>query len=117
MHLARRISIFIGDDDQWHHRPLYAEIMHRAHQAGLAGATALRGTEGFGTSRQVHTTRLLSLTEDLPCLIIIVDTPDRIDAFLPQLSELIQEGTVVIDDVEIVNTPDPGSLTTADVPE
>jgi hypothetical protein len=105
MNAARRLSIFIGESDQWHHRPLYAEIVHRAHKAGLAGATVLRGLEGFGASHQVHTTRLLSLTEHLPCLIIIVDTPDRIDAFLPQLNELVTEGTVVLEDVTVLRYP------------
>lgn len=99
---ARRLTIFIGETHQWHHGPLYAEIVHRAHKAGLAGATVVRGIEGFGRSRQLHTTRLLSLYEDLPCQIIIVDTPERIDAFLPTLDELIDQGLVVLDDVTTI---------------
>ena len=99
---ALRLTIFVGEDDQWHHRPLYHEIVHRAHQAGLAGASVLRGVEGFGASSRIHTTRLLSLSEDLPIAIVIVDQEDRIRAFLPQLDELVTEGLVIIDPVEVV---------------
>lgn len=99
---ARRLTIFVGETHQWHHGPLYVEIVHRAHQAGLAGATVVRGIEGFGSSRQLHTTRLLSLYEDLPCQIVIVDSPEKIDAFLPVLDELIDQGLVVLDDVRTI---------------
>ncbi|HEY3873463.1 MAG TPA: DUF190 domain-containing protein, partial [Actinocrinis sp.] len=66
---ALRLTIFVGESDRFHHRPLYAEIVNRAHQAGLAGATVLRGIEGYGASTHIHTTRILSLTEDLPLVI------------------------------------------------
>jgi PII-like signaling protein len=99
---AVRLTIFVGEDDQWHHKPLYHEIVHRAHQAGLAGASVLRGVEGYGASSRIHTTRLLSLSEDLPMAIVIVDQEDRIRAFLPQLDELVTEGLVIIDPVEVV---------------
>ncbi|WP_163506051.1 DUF190 domain-containing protein [Fodinicola acaciae] len=97
-----RLSIFIGEDDMWHHKPLYHEIVSRAHAAGLAGATVLRGAEGFGATQLVHTDRLLSMTEDLPAVVVIVDADDRIRGFLPQLDELVEEGMVVLDEVEIV---------------
>ena len=99
---AVRLTIFIGEDDRWHHKPLYHEIVHRAHAAGLAGASVLRGVEGFGASSRIHTTRLLSLSEDLPMAIVIVDQEDRIRAFLPQLDELVTEGLVIIDPVEVI---------------
>jgi uncharacterized protein len=99
---ARRLTIFIGEHDTWHHRSLFVEIVHRAHHAGLAGASVLRGIEGFGASSQIHTSRLLSLYDDLPVAIIIVDDAARIDEFLPQLDELITEGLVILDDVEVV---------------
>lgn len=99
---SMRLTIFIGETDQWHHRPLYTEIVHRAHQAGLAGASVMRGIEGFGASSRVHTTRILSLSSDLPVAIIIVDAADRIEAFLPQLDELIQEGLVILDPVNVI---------------
>ncbi len=99
---ARRITIYIGEDDTWHHKPLYHEIVHRAHAAGLAGASVLRGIEGYGASSRVHTTRLLSLSQDLPVAIVIVDQDDRIRAFLPQLDDLVTEGLVILDPVEVI---------------
>jgi PII-like signaling protein len=99
---ARRLTIFIGEADRWHHKPLYTEIVHRAHRDGLAGASVLRGIEGFGASSLIHTARLLSMSDDLPVAIIIVDAAERIDDFLPQLDELITEGLVILDDVEVV---------------
>lgn len=99
---ALRLTIFIGEDDQWRHRPLYTEIVHRAHRTGLAGASVIRGIEGYGASSRIHTTRLLSLSEDLPIAVIIVDAEDRIRAFLPQLDELVTEGLVMIDPVEVI---------------
>ena len=99
---ARRLTIFVGESDQYHHHPIYTEIVHRAHRAGLAGATVLRGIEGFGASSHIHTTRILSLSQDLPVAIIIVDVRERIDAFLPQLDELVTEGLVIMDDVEVI---------------
>ncbi|MFJ2160600.1 DUF190 domain-containing protein [Streptomyces sp. NPDC087856] len=99
---ALRVTVFIGENDTWHHKPLYAEIVHRAHTAGLAGASVFRGIEGFGASSRVHTSRLLSLSEDLPVAIVIVDTEERVRAFLPQLDELVTEGLVILDDCEVI---------------
>lgn len=99
---ARRLTVFLGESDQWHHHPVYTEIVHRAHAAGLAGASVFRGIEGYGASTHVHTTRILSLSEDLPVAVIIIDAAERIDAFLPQLDELITEGLVILDDVTVI---------------
>lgn len=99
---ALRLTIFLGEDDHWHNRPLYHEIVTRAREAGIAGATVLRGHEGFGASSRIHTTRLLDLADDLPIAVVIIDTEDRVRAFLPQLDELVGEGTVVLDPVEVL---------------
>lgn len=99
---ALRLTVFVRGDDQWHHRPVYSEIVHRAHQAGLAGASVFRGIEGFGAGARIHTSRLLSLAEDLPAAIVIVDEEEKIRAFLPQLDELVTEGLVILDPVEVV---------------
>lgn len=99
---SRRLSIFVGETDQYRHVPLYHEIVTRAKKAGLAGASAFRGIEGYGASSRIHTTRILALSEDLPLVVIIVDTAAKIEAFLPQLDELIAEGLVIIDDVEVI---------------
>jgi hypothetical protein len=98
----QRLTIYIGEADRHGHVPLATEIVHRAHAAGLAGATVLRGVEGFGASNHIHTTRILSLSDDLPMVIVIVDTPPAIAGFLPQLEELITEGLVVVEDVDVV---------------
>ena len=99
---GERLTIFVGETDQHNHRPLYTEIVQRAHEAGLAGATVLRGIEGFGASSHIHTTRILRLSEDLPVVIVIVDTTERIDGFLPALDDLITEGLVVREEIDVV---------------
>ncbi|MFE0802352.1 DUF190 domain-containing protein [Streptomyces sp. NPDC058812] len=99
---ALRVTVFVGENDTWHHRPLYSEIVHRAHAAGLAGASVFRGVEGFGASSLIHTTRLLSLSEDLPVAVVIVDTEERVRDFLPLLDELVTEGLVILDDCEVI---------------
>ncbi|MGH9011834.1 MAG: DUF190 domain-containing protein [Acidimicrobiia bacterium] len=98
----KRLTIFVGESDRYGHTPLATEIMHRAHAAGLAGVSVFRGVEGYGASNHIHTTRILSLSDDLPMAVVIVDAEDRIRAFLGQLDELITEGLVILDDVEVI---------------
>ena len=99
---ALRVTVHIGENDTWHHKPLYSEIVHRAHAAGLAGASVFRGIEGFGASSLIHTSRLLSLSEDLPVAVVIVDSETRVREFLPQLDELVTEGLVTVDECEVL---------------
>jgi uncharacterized protein len=99
---AVRLTILVKENDQWRRRPVYTEIVHRAHQAGLAGASVFHGIEGFGRSETIHTSRILSLSDDLPCAIVIVDAEEPVRAFLPQLDELVTEGLVMLDRVEVV---------------
>ncbi|HEX4655230.1 MAG TPA: DUF190 domain-containing protein [Mycobacteriales bacterium] len=104
MHLtgsAQRLTVFVGDSDHYHHHSLVTEIVRRAQAAGLAGCSVFRGSEGFGASRQLHTSHLLSLSEDLPVAVVIVDSVERIQAFLPVLDELVSEGLVIVDDVTV----------------
>jgi PII-like signaling protein len=105
MHLegtGKQLSIYCGESDRYHHHALAAAIVERARQEGLAGATVLRGIEGFGASSHLHTSRLLSLSDDLPILIQIVDREDRIDAFLPMLDEMLGDGLVTTENVHVV---------------
>ena len=103
---ARRLTVFVGEGDRWQHRPVFTEIVHRAHAAGLAGASVFRGVEGYGGSQLIHTTRLLSLSEDLPVAVVVVDEAERIEAFLPQLKGLVRDGLVLLDDVDVVRYDD-----------
>lgn len=96
---ALRLTVFVDEDDSWHHRPLYTEIVHRAHAAGLAGASVFRGVEGFGAGSLIHTARLLSLSDSLPAAVVIIDEPDRVEAFLPDLAGLVPDNLVVVDEV------------------
>jgi PII-like signaling protein len=99
---GKLLRIFIGESDTWHGRPLYEAIVHRVREHGLAGATVIRGIEGFGADSRLHTSRILRLSEDLPILIEIVDTQERIEEVLPLLDEMIGEGMVTLERVEIV---------------
>ena len=99
---ALRLTVLVGESDQWHRRPVYAEIVRRARDAGLAGASVFRGLEGFGRFHTIHTSRILSLSEDLPLSIVIIDEEEKVRAFLPQLDEVVTEGVAVVDEVEVV---------------
>lgn len=98
---ARLVRIFVGESDHWEGRPLYEALVHRAREMGLAGATVLRGIEGFGASSVVHTARILRLSEDLPIVIELVDSTDKIDEFLAVADEMVKEGLVTVERVEI----------------
>jgi PII-like signaling protein len=99
---GKLLRIFIGESDRWHGKPLYEEIVKRVRSEGIAGATVLRGVEGFGADSRLHTSRILRLSEDLPVVIEIVDTPERIDEILPVLDEMIGEGLVTVERVQVI---------------
>ncbi|MCU0266998.1 MAG: DUF190 domain-containing protein [Actinomycetia bacterium] len=99
---ALRLTVVLGESDQWHHRPVYTEIVHRAHAAGLAGASVFRGIEGYGRANHIHTTRILSLSDDLPVTVVVVDAAEKVRAFLPQLEDLLTGGLALVEPVEVV---------------
>jgi PII-like signaling protein len=101
--------VFIGESDRYQHHSLCDEIVQRAQRAGLAGCSVFRGAEGYGASRTVHSSHLLSMSEELPLVIVAIDAVERIDAFLPQLDELVTDGLVVVDDVEVVRHVGPAA--------
>jgi hypothetical protein len=94
--------VILDEDAVFNHKPLYQEIVRRAHDRGLAGASVFRGIEGFGSSGRVHTNRILSLSAKLPVMVLIIDTAAKIEEFLPQLDEMDVRGIVAVDEVEIV---------------
>jgi len=95
------LRIFIGEADNYEGRPLYQAIMERLREEGVAGATVLRGVEGFGKSSLLHTANLLRMSADLPLLIECVDIADRIEEIMPVLDEMIGDGLVTTQDVEV----------------
>ena len=99
---GKLLRIYVGESDTWQGKPLYQAIVERARAEGIAGATVIRGIEGFGRTSRLHTARILRLSEDLPTLIEIVDTEERIASILPTLDEMIGEGLVTLEAVEIV---------------
>jgi hypothetical protein len=99
---AELLRIFIGDSDKYHGRPLYEAIVEEARKKGLAGATVLRGTIGFGANSRIHTAKILRLSEDLPMVVEIVDTPEKIAEFLPVLDGLMDEGLVTLERVRVI---------------
>jgi len=99
---ARRLTILVGEQDRVGHHSLTSEIVHRAHAAGVAGVTVFRGVEGYGRSNHIHTTRILSLSDDLPMCVVIVDSAPAIDAFVNQILELVEGGLVIVEDVEVL---------------
>jgi PII-like signaling protein len=105
---AKQVMIFVNSTDQWHGRPLYAAIVQLCQQKGIAGASVTRCVEGYGAGHQLHTTRLLELSENLPVRIDIVDLPERIEPLLDALAGMIGEGLVTVGDVHIIRyLPDP----------
>jgi uncharacterized protein len=106
MHLpqdAMLLRIFIGESDRWKHQPLYEAIVLKAREIHLAGATVLRGPMGFGKSSRLHTAKILRLSMDLPLVIEIVDTEEKLNSFLPVLDEMMTGGLVTLEKVRVID--------------
>jgi uncharacterized protein len=100
--LSVLLRIFFGEDDKFHNRPLHEAIVLKARELHLGGATVLRGHIGFGHSSHIHTTKILRLSQDLPVIVEIVDSKEKIDAFLPVLDEMMSSGLVTIEKVQVL---------------
>jgi len=99
---AQLLRIFIGESDTWHGQPLYEAIVLKARELHLAGATVLRGPMGFGKHSRLHTVKILRLSEDLPIIIEIVDSPEKIDLLLPHLDAMVTEGLITLEKVHVI---------------
>lgn len=99
---AKKLRIYIGESDNWHGKALFTAIAERARKEGLAGATVLRGIEGYGANSRIHSASILRLSEDLPVVIEIVDSAERIEMFLPLLDEMVSEGLITVQDCEVI---------------
>ncbi len=99
---AKLVRIFLGESDRWKGQPLYVAIVEEMRRFGLSGATAFKGVIGFGGHSVVHAARILDLSTDLPILIEVVDTEEKIDAFLPTLDAMVTEGLLTIENVKII---------------
>ncbi|MDE3113367.1 MAG: DUF190 domain-containing protein [Chloroflexota bacterium] len=111
---ALLVRMYLGEHDQWHGRPLYQAVVEMLRSKGIAGATVLRGIEGFGAHAHLHTARLLRLSEDLPILVEVVDREDRLRAVLPELENMLGGGLITLERVEVLayraprtSAPDP----------
>jgi uncharacterized protein len=97
------LRIFIGESDRWHHQPLYEAIVLKARELHLAGATVLRAQMGFGAASRIHTTKILRLSMDLPIVIEIIDTEEKVNVLLPALDEMIGGGLVTLEKIKVIH--------------
>src|SRR4029453_8876794 len=96
------LRVFVGESDKVGHKPLYEVIVLKAREAGLAGATVLRGVMGFGKNSILHTAKILRLSEDLPMVVEIVDSLEKVEAFLPELDGMMTDGLVTLEQVRVL---------------
>src|SRR5258707_11629645 len=99
---AQLLRIFVGESDTWHGKPVYEAIVLKARELHLAGATVLRGPMGFGASSRLHTTKIMRLSEDLPLVIEIVDSEEKINSFLPTLDKMMSSGLTTLEKVQVL---------------
>lgn len=95
------LRVFIGESDHWEGKPLHEAIMLRARELGLAGCTVLRGMAGFGAASRIHTTKLLRLSMDLPIVVEVVDAPEKVRAFLPEVERMVSDGLATLEPIEV----------------
>jgi PII-like signaling protein len=100
---AQQLCIFIGESDRWQHRSLAEALLEALRAEGLAGATLLRGLAGFGAHSLIHTAHVLRLSEDLPVVIIAIDSVERIEAVLPRVESMVGEGLIAVSDIQVVS--------------
>ena len=98
---GKLLRIFVGENDHWQGRPLYEAIVIEARKRGLAGATVIKGFMGFGAHSRIHTAKLLELSQDLPIIIEIVDEPEKIEAFIPDLEHMVGDGLITLERAEV----------------
>jgi hypothetical protein len=96
------VRVFIGESDKWHQRPLHLALLERLRAEGFAGATVFRGVAGFGARSVLHTTQILRLSEDLPMVVEVVDSEDRVERLVPILDEMVAEGLVTLEKVRVL---------------
>ncbi len=96
------LRIFIGESDRWQGQPLYEAIVLKARELHLAGATVLRGPMGFGANSRLHTAKILRLSEDLPMIVEIVDAKEKIDQLMPFIDDVVKEGLVTLERVQVI---------------
>ena len=96
------VRIFIGESDKWHHRPLSMAILERLRKEGFAGATVFHGVAGFGARSVLHTSHIVRLSEDLPVVIEVVDSQERVDRLIPILDEMVAEGLVTLEKARVL---------------
>ena len=99
---SKRLRIYVGESDHWKRRSLFHAIVETAKELDMAGATVFRGLMGYGANSRIHTASLIDLSSDLPMLIEIIDSEDYINKLLPYLDEMLEEGLITIDDVEVI---------------
>jgi hypothetical protein len=99
---AQLLRIFVGESDKWHGQPVYEAIVLKARELHLAGATVLRGPMGFGKHSRLHTVKVLRLSEDLPIIVEIVDSKEKIDTLLPHIDEMVKEGLITLEKVHVI---------------
>ena len=100
---AKMLKIYIGESDKWHGKPLANELVLRLREEGIAGATVLRGVEGFGANSRIHTASILRLSEDLPLVVEVIDRAERIEKVLPIVDEMVGDGLVTLLDATVVH--------------